>query len=324
MTEPQDLPRGAPDDLDPDIRRFQQQLAADYATFPDLETLPLAEVRRVTEQVRARWTQGGPRMAETTERTVGQLATRIRIHRPEGAAAAAPSMVYMHGGGWTYLSLDTHDRLMREYAARAGIVVVGVDYRLSPEVRFPHAIDQAAETIRWLRENAAEAGLDGARVAIGGDSAGANMAVATCLRLREHGAPPPSAMLLNYGAFDLEHSDSWRRYDGPAYTLNAEEMDQFWDNYLGPDGNRDDPLARPLLADLAGLPPAFLAIAPCDILVDGNRAMAAALRAAGVPVTEREYPGTTHSFLEAMSIARVSNEALDEAAAWLRQRLEQG
>ncbi|HRP86979.1 MAG TPA: alpha/beta hydrolase fold domain-containing protein, partial [Gammaproteobacteria bacterium] len=145
--------------------------------------------------------------------------------------------------------------------------------------------------------------------------------VASQLRLRDLGRPPVAAMLLNYGAYGDRTSPSWARYDGPTYMLEADEMHRFWDNYLRGDGDRDDPLAMPLLADLRGLPPAFLAIAECDILADGNREMAAALHDAGVPVQARTYAGTTHSFLEAMSISDLADRALDEASDWLRRTL---
>jgi acetyl esterase len=114
---------------------------------------------------------------------------------------------------------------------------------------------------------------------------------------------------------------SWSRYDGPRYMLECVEMQGFWHNYLADQSQRSDPLVMPLLADLRGLPPAFMAIAACDILADGNHAMAAALREAGVDVDAREYAGATHSFLEAMSVSDLANRAIEETSQWLRQVL---
>lgn len=310
------------DDVDPDIRLFQQRMSAGYAAFPDFAGLPLPQARRAAEEVRAQWVRGGPKMARTTELRVGALQTRIRIHMPQAPVAGSkvPALLYLHGGGWTMFSLDTHDRLMREYAARAGIAVVGIDYSLSPEAKFPRAIEEILDVLQWLRASGGEHGIDVARLASGGDSAGANLAVAAHLRLRDLGLPPTCAMLLNYGVFTDQHSPSMSRYDGPHYMLETGEMQWFWSNYLRGDADRGNPLAVPLHADLSGLPPAFLAIAECDILADGNHAMAAHLAAAGVEVEARSYAGATHSFLEAVSISALSDRALDESAAWLKAR----
>lgn len=308
------------DDVDPQIRRFLQRMNAGYAAYPELPTASLPQARRIAEAVRAQWVAGGPDMAAVEELRVGTLRTRIRILRPV-VATPLPALVYLHGGGWTMFSIDTHDRLMREYAARAGVAVVAVDYSLSPEAKFPRALEETVDVIGWLRQHGGEHGIDASRLAIGGDSAGANLSVASQLQLRAEGDAPLSAMLLNYGVYTDRRTASWDRYDGPSYMLESGEMQRFWDNYLRSDDDRRDPLAMPLLGDLRGLPPAFLAIAECDILADGNHAMAAALRDAGVDTDARSYRGATHSFLEAMSIAPLADRALDDAAAWLRQRL---
>jgi acetyl esterase len=317
MTNVQDAGLGS--ELDPDIRRFQQVVNEDYARLSggDFSRVGPAEARRIAERVRARWTNGGPAMARTEELRVGPSQVRLRIHHPAEAPAESGALIYIHGGGWTVFSLDTHDRLMREYAARGGFRVVGVDYSLSPEAKFPQAIDEIVTVVRWLRAEGRGHGIDPDRIAIGGDSAGANLSVATNLRLRALGEPVLAAMLLNYGVFSPEAFPSYERFDGPDYMLTVEEMERFWRNYLTGDHERADPLASVLAADLKGLPPAHFTIAPCDILADSNYAMAEKLRQAGGEVAEMIYPGTTHSFLEAMSIAAVSNEALDEASGWL-------
>jgi acetyl esterase len=309
------------DDVDPQIRTFLQRMTAGYAAFPGLATASLPEARRIAEQVRAQWVRGGPEMAGREELRVGRLGTRIRILRPQSGDAPLPALVYLHGGGWTMFSIDTHDRLMREYAARAGVAVVAVDYSLSPEARFPRALEETVDVIAWLREHGAAHGVDAARMAVGGDSAGANLAIASQLRLRDDGHPVLEAMLFNYGAFNDRETPSWTRYDGPRYMLEADEMHAFWDNYLRDDGDRDNPLAVPLRADLRGLPATFMTVAECDILVDDNHAMAAALRAAGVEVELRSYAGATHSFLEAVSISELADRALGEASDWLKRTL---
>jgi acetyl esterase len=312
---------GVADDLDPDIRRFQREVAAAYGRYPDFEQLPLAERRRVAEEVRAPWAAGGPAMHSTETLNVGPLGTRIRIHRPD-ARAVLPVLIYIHGGGWTMFSLDTHDRLMREYAARAGVAVVGIDYSLSPEAKFPRALDEIVSVVRWLRGEGTAHGLDPQRIAIGGDSAGGNLSAAANLALLRDGEAPLSAMIVNYGAFDGRADyPSYRRYDGPAYNLTTAEMAIFWTNYLRGEEDFGDPLACPMRGDLAGLPPTFFAVAACDILADENRDMAARLRAAGVAVDFREYAGATHSFLEAVSISPLADRALAETSAWLRAQI---
>jgi acetyl esterase len=307
-------------ELDPDVRTFLARTSADYARLSQGDDLDLARRRAVAERVREPWTSGGPTMATTETLIVGPFDTRVRIHRPTDAGPL-PVLVYLHGGGWTLFSIDTHDRLMREYAARSGCAVVGVDYSLSPEVRFPIALDEAEMVCAWLGEHGAAHGLDAGRLALGGDSAGANLALSTALRLRDAGTGA-AALLLNYGAFDTVQRASHARFDGDGFMLTGPEMAAFWENYLGPDGAaRDHPHARPMLADLRGLPPAFLCIAECDILADENRIMADRLRDAGVDVAATVYSGATHSFLEAVEISALADRALGEAARWLRERL---
>ena len=311
-------------ELDPDIRRFVREVSAGWARFPELAAAPPSVARRIAEEVRAPWTRGGPRMAATVERTVpfGATGVRVRVHDP-GPEGPKPALVYLHGGGWTLFSLDTHDRLMREYAARAGVVVVGVDYALSPEARFPAALEQVCAVARWLRAEGAGIGIDPARIAMGGDSAGANLTTAACLELREEGdGHLVRAIVLNYGVFDRRCSeDSRRRFGGDGYMLAGEEMDAFWRNYTRDERDADNPLVCPIKADLASLPPVFMVIPECDLLTEQNLRMADRFRAAGVPTEARVYRGATHSFLEAVSIAALANRALDDTAAWLRREL---
>lgn len=309
----------APDDLEHGVRQFQAVTAADYSRLTPPGVIDIVERRQIAETVRRPWARGGPDMAETIDLQVGARRVGIRVHRPTDDRGL-PAMIYVHGGGWMLFSVDSHDRLMREYAARAGITVIGVNYSLAPEARFPTPIDELIEVVGWVRSPAGRDLLDAPALAIGGDSAGANLALATNLALRAAGDPVLDAMLLNYGAFDPHRRGSHDRYGGPEYTLTPDEMDEFWAAYL-PDEQRGDPLARPLLADLQGLPPAYLCVAECDILADENRALAERLTAAGVAVTLNAYAGATHSFLEAVSVSPLADRALDDAAAWLSRVL---
>ena len=313
------------DPLDPQIRRFVSALAEGWAQYPDNGSRSIAEMRRIAEIVRRPWREGGPVMAATCDI---RLPTRrgdvhVRVHRPSAEMAAQPALVYLHGGGWTMFSLDTHDRIMREFAARAGLVVIGIDYALSPEVKFPYALTQVVDVVQWLHANAPDLDIDASRIAIGGDSAGANLSAATAIALRDAGAGQLlRALLLIYGCFTDESSaEAIAKFGAEGNLLTSAEMDSFWVNYLVRREDAQQPLAAPLRARLDGLPPAFLIAGQCDVLAEQSRAFAAALRTAGVDAQLNEYPGATHSFLEAVSIAAVADQAIGDGAAWLRERL---
>ena len=307
------------DDLAPDMRRFQRWLADAYARHPPLDSVSLPEARLIAERVRAPLTQGGPAMVRTRDVQIETAhgALGLRIHTPT-AAARHPALLYLHGGGWVFFSIATHDRLMRELAARAGRTVIGVDYARAPEARYPVAREQAVAAWRWTRAHAAQHGIAPDRIALGGDSAGANLALAAALVLREAGERP-DALLLNYGVYDDDDStDSYTRFDGPAYNLGRDEMRGFWDRYLGHPRPQGDPLAMPLKARLGGLPRCCLVVAECDVLRDDSLALAQRLRDAGVPVALQRHPGAVHSFLEAISFSEAAESGLAQSSAWLR------
>jgi acetyl esterase len=314
----------AADVLDPQVRRFVDEIGRGFARHPAFDRLPPPEARRIAEKVREPWRRGGPAMRRTEELSVPVAAgaLRVRLHDP-GPSDRKPGFIYLHGGGWTLFSIDTHDRVMREYAARAGVAVLGVDYPLSPEAKFPVALEQIVGLVRWLGEHAAALGVDPLRLAIGGDSAGANLAVAASLMLRDAGEGGRiRAMLLSYGAFDADCSaEATRRYGGNGFPLNREEMKAFWENYVRAPEDVRNPLVCPLRARLDGLPPAFLTIPECDLLTEQSLAMAERLRKAAVPVRQELYAGASHSFLEAVSISEVAERALADGARWLQETL---
>ena len=246
----------------------------------------------------------------------------LRVFEPN--AVRPGTLIYLHGGGWTMFSLQTHDRIMRELADRAGMRVVGLDYALTPEARFPVAIRQIAHAIRVLSATPEMFGLQPGPLFAGGDSAGANLAVATALTLRDDGAADLLAgLVLNYGVYDATFDrPSYKAFNDAAYMLTRAEMEFFWRRYIPDEGSRLQGLASPLRAALSGLPPAFMAIAECDVLADENHAMAKKLTASGVPVHSITYAGATHSFLEAVSVAAVAGRALQDQADWLRDRAD--
>lgn len=316
----------AEQNVDPDIRRFLDIMAADWRQFPPLDSLSHAEARLAAEQVRARWAAGGPAMEETRDHDIATAVgpIRVRVYRPAGLAAGpAPAMVYVHGGGFTLFSIDTHDRLMREYAEAGGFAVIGVDYPLSPEAKFPVALDRITALLLWLEVHAATLGIDPGRLALGGDSAGGNLSVAACLRLRDGGKLGiVQAVLSNYGGFSGRCSDlSEALYGGPGSVLSRSEAEQYWRNYLNGPAELENPYANPLNADLSGLPPVFLVIPELDLVAEHSYAMEVLLDRAGVTVHSKVYRGATHSFLEAMSISALAREAIADGAAFVRERL---
>lgn len=311
--------------LDPQIRRFVSELMQSQVGEAPARQLSFPEMRHAAEAIRAPWRRGGPSMAETRDMRVptdyGDV--HVRAYMPRASNAPQPALVYLHGGGWTMFSIDTHERIMRELAARAGVVVIGVDYALSPEAKFPLALHQIEGIVRWLAVHSDEFGVDPTRLAVGGDSAGANLAVGTSLILRDAGDPEMlKGMLLFYGCFGSVLSEAAANsYGAEGNLLTSSEMSAFWRNYLADSADALNPLASPLLANLGGLPQTFQVIAQCDVLAEQNEIFAMRLREAGVSAEKREYAGATHSFLEAVSIADVAGQALDDSAAWLRHCL---
>ncbi|KKC25561.1 alpha/beta hydrolase [Sphingomonas sp. SRS2] len=310
--------------IDPEIARFVEAVIDGSARYPDLAARPYPERRAIAEEIRVPWRSGGPAMARCEELSVpfGDRAVRARLLAGEGEGAR-PALIYLHGGGFVFFSLDTHDRLMREYAAAADLVVIGIDYSLSPEARFPTALNEVLAVVDWIFQVAPALGLDTARIAIGGDSAGANLALSTCLALRDRGSKHPiAAMLLNYGFFDADFDTASQQRDGgPGQMLTSEELAGFLDEYFEPGARRDDPLALPALAELHDLPPSLHIIAGRDPLADGDRAVAERMAAMGNAVEVKIYAGATHSFLEAMSIAPVAQQAIADSADWLQRTL---
>lgn len=309
------------DDVEPQIRQFIDRVNGDYARLSGGAYRDLAHRRAVAEDVRRPWVEGGPAMASIEELRVGQRNVRIRIQRSD-SDGKQPALIYLHGGGWVVFSLDTHDRLMREYAARSGCAVIGIDYSLAPEHPYPAALEDIVSVIDWLVEEGDAHGIDPTRLAIGGDSAGANLSICTALILRDRGSPRIlSGMLLNYGVYDWESYASYDRYGGPSYMLTADEMADFWRAYTTGANREAACYLRPMTSELSGLPDAFLCIAQCDILADENHAMATRLRDAGVQVAVQEYQGATHSFLEAVNISPLAARALEDASRWLAGKI---
>jgi acetyl esterase len=244
----------------------------------------------------------------------------LRLYVPDAGAARLPLVVYLHGGGWVVGTLDSYDATCRALANAAGVAVLSVDYRRAPEDRFPAALKDAWAALRWAVDHADELGADPRRVALAGDSSGGNLAAVVARRARDAGHPPIGFQLLVYPATDPSPDAPSRSRYAEGYGLTWSQMAWYWDTYL--DGaDPADPDAAPLRAELAGLPPALILTAECDVLRDDGERYAAALRNAGVVADVRCFPGTVHGFWRWLAATRVAHEAVEVAGAALHRAL---
>lgn len=309
---------------DPEMLAAHQAYLAAAAQLPPIVLArPFDPQRAVNDALALQMAEGGPIMTETTDRWVSGRGRRIlcRVHKPV-ADPGLPVLVYFHGGGWVWSSVDTHDRLTREYAAAARCAVVSVDYALSPEAQFPQALEECAAVVRWIAAHGASWGLDGDRIVLGGDSAGGNLALATALYLRDSAGPALCGVLTLYPVCDADFTrPSYRRFGPGGYFLTEEKMRFYWNVYAPEPATRRNPLAAPLHADLAALPPVMVQLAELDVLLDEGNALATKLKSAGVDTELDIVPGVIHGFLRASGRVQRARDAIVTGSAWLRRIL---
>lgn len=266
----------------------------------------------------------GPRRSEPTafEMAIPGPGGPIpaRFYEPHGIGLEnRPLVVYFHGGGWTIGDLDTCDSVCRFLALNAPTTVLSVGYRLAPEHPFPAAVEDAHAAYRWAAESTARLGVDPARIALSGDSAGGNLAAAVSLLARDDGEPRPAMQALIYPVTDVGGGQRSRDTFAKGFLLARADMDWFERHYLPADVDRADPRVSVLRApDLSGLPPAYVATAGFDPLRDEGEAYAARMREAGVEVTLRRHPGLIHGFANMTAISRTANAAMLELTGALR------
>ena len=247
-------------------------------------------------------------------------ALPARLYRPR--PGTLPLLVYFHGGGWVLGSVALSDNYCRALANASGCAVLSVEYRLAPEHRYPAAADDAYAATRWSAGHAAALGIDPGRIAVGGSSAGGNLAAVASLMAREQGGPRIALQLLHIPVTDHDFArPSYQRY-ATGHGLTRDGMRWFWDHYEPDIARRNEPHASPLRAtDFRGLPPAIVVTAECDPLRDEGKDYADRLRAAGVPVTYLEYAGMVHSFMGWSSAVPIGRRAFSEMGAALRKAL---
>jgi acetyl esterase len=288
---------------DAEMAAFTQEMAKAAAKHPPVRVeLPLDPHRRVNDLLGMLTAVGGPEMADTQDRWADVRGRRVfcRVFRPSGEAGL-PTLVYFHGGGWVWANVNTHDRMVREYAAAGRVNVVSVDYALSPEAKFPQALLECAAVVRFVAESGAEWGLDQGRILLGGDSAGGNLALATALLLRDTGGPAVKGIWANYPVSDSRFdTESYREFGDGSFGLSTERMAFYWQVYVPHEIDRLHPLAAPLRAELAGLPPVMVLLAELDVLRSEGEAL-------------------VHGFLRATGTVGKARAAVAMAGDWMQR-----
>lgn len=304
------------------------QIAAMLSAMPEWPGVRHVPIAMLRESVRESSITIPPAadavVAATQDRSIpgpgGDLP--VRIYTPQGTAPF-PVIVYMHGGGYVVGDLDTQDMIARALCAWGEAVVISVDYRLAPEHKFPAAVDDSYAALQWAAANAASIGGDPARLALAGDSAGANMACATALTARDAGGPAVRAVVNIYGSCNYpgtQTPSSVEFADGPI--LKADDVDWFWEQYLSDPSQQDDQRASPLRAKShAGLPPHFVGTAECDPSRDDAEDFARKLIDAGVETELKRYPGMVHGFASWVGFLPGARDVLGDAAAFLKAHL---
>ncbi|MEO6361829.1 MAG: alpha/beta hydrolase [Caldimonas sp.] len=295
--------------------------------LPAMQSLPPVEARRFYLERRALTQPPPPSVAEITALVAegSHAPIALRLYRPSlrGAASAAlPVLVYFHGGGWTIGDLDTHDVLCRQLANGSGCAVVSVDYRMGPEHRFPAGSDDCLAATYWIARHAETLGLDASRLAVGGDSAGGNLAAVVALLARDAGDLPVAFQLLIYPATDQRFGQASHQGNGKGYLLESETIRYYHDNYFGDTSNDLDWRASPLLhGDLSRLPPALVLTAGFDPLRDEGLQYADALVAAGNRASYVCFDRQIHGFITMGKVIDEANSAVALCAAELARAL---
>ena len=302
--------------LDPQAKMVLEQTAA--LGLPAAHTVSPQEARD-NGKLRPRPT--GPEVARVEDRTIpgpdGEVP--VRIYTPEGTGPF-PILVWYHGGGWVVGDLDSADGTSRHLTVGAGCVVVSVDYRLAPETKFPGPAEDCYAATQWAADNAAALGADASRLAVGGDSAGGNLAAAISLMARDRGGPGIVHQLLVYPVTERDFGTNSYQSNADGFGLSQDAMRWYWQHYLASDADAENPYAAPMKAgDLARLPSALVITAEYDPLCDEGEAYAARLREAGVPTQYTRYDGMTHGFFGQSAVVDKAKLAVAQATGALKE-----
>jgi acetyl esterase len=309
--------------IDPELIAAGQLLKSHGLAALNPASSPIEDVRAMQDRIGAFLGEGSTPLQRERDLTIlgPHGVVPCRLYLPDGVERP-PVLVYAHGGSFAGGSLASWDAMLRELVRGSGVAVLSVDYRLAPEHRFPIAFDEMVAAIRFAARKGSLLGVDGTRVAAGGDSAGANLALAAALALRDAQEPVLSFLLLIYGVYSTDgDSESWRRLGTGTYGLSRAQLSWIWENYLASPEPRSDYRVAPLLAKLDGLPPAHLMIGSLDPLLDDNHALAARLEEVGVPHHLTIYEGINHGFIRYGRLIATARRAVADCAAALRRAL---
>ena len=309
--------------LTPAMRSILQGMAR-ASSFPPIHTLTSAQAKAAYERGANVLELDKAELARVEDLTIPArdgFALPARLYAP--STRVLPVLLYFHGGGYTVGSIATHDVLCRELSRLSGCAVVSLDYRLAPEHPFPAAVNDAWDATQWLARDGAEVGLDGARLALGGDSAGGTLAAVCAIMARDAGLPIALQMLFYPGAASGRDAPSHERF-GRGLLLDQEHIDWFFDQYI-PTAQRRDWRFAPLQAeDVEGVAPAWFGLAEYDPVLDDSLAYADKLRAAQVPVDLEIYRGVTHEFIKLGRALREARQAHADAARAVARALRPG
>jgi len=308
--------------IDPELVAAGQLLQSRGLVAPDRTQASLSEVRGATDRIGAFLGEGSIPLERERDLALpgphGQVPCRLYL--PDNAERP-PLLIYAHGGGFVQGSLPSWDAMLRELVRQSGVAALSVDYRLSPEHRFPVAFDEMVAMVRLAAREGAGFGIDPTRLAVGGDSAGANLALAAAIALRDAGERALGFMLLIYGCFSTDtESQSWQRF-GRGAGLSQTQMRWIWDTYLERPEQQRDWRAAPALAELSGLPPAHLIVGSLDPLLDDSHRLAARLKEVGVPCEVNVCEGLNHGFIRYGRLIAAASRALGDCATVLSKAL---
>jgi acetyl esterase len=314
-------------EIKPVLEMAAQEFADATSKPPFLPELPVAEGRKTVDSV-----QDGDIPAPPCDITdlmipggpTGEVS--IKIYRPQGASGVLPVLLFTHGAGWVFGDAHTHGRLVAELATRAGAAAVFTNYTLSPEAKYPTAIEQIYAVLEWIAAHGAEQQLDPGRIAVSGDSVGGNMTAAITIMAKQRGGPRIAAQVLYYPVTDANFDTGSYHQFATGYWLRRDAMQWYWDQYTTDPAQRAQITASPLratLEELADLPPALVIVGEADPLRDEGEAYSAKLRAAGVPVTAVRYQGIIHDFVMVNSLrdTHAAKAATAQGGEFLRAAL---
>jgi acetyl esterase/lipase len=312
--------------IDPELIAAGRLLQEKGLVAPDRTKASLAEVRAMTDRIGAFLGEGSAPLKSERDLLLpgphGQVPCRLYL--PDADAhwgGRPPLLVYAHGGGFMQGSLDSWDHFLRELVRQSGVTALSVDYRLAPEHKFPVAFDEITAMTRLMAREGGGLGIDPTRLAVGGDSAGANLALAAALAMRDAGEQALRFQLLLYGCFSTDcDSPSWRRF-GQGAGLSQASMRWIWQTYLERPEQQNEWRAAPILGNLQGVAPAHLVVGSLDPLLDDSNNLAAKLEAAGVPCNLMVYQGINHGFIRYGRLLGAARRAVADCAAALKKGL---